>query len=171
MPVKIEINGTTAGEALGELRDLSAGLLGASPPRQHAPEPEADRPDHHATETPAPAAEPPKKTRAKKVEAPAPAPEPEPAEVQAQDEADEAAEEGTDAPDRTYTIDDVRAIAGSYTKKFGLPAAQEDGKKVFEKHGHKGKLSDITDPDVLAAIVVSFQAALDNNTFARKEVA
>ena len=85
---------------------------------------------------PAPVKVEPKKTRAKKTE-PAPnistAPEARvDPEVEAQDEADEAAEVAASAPaSEVVTAEMLRAEMGAYAQKFGMDAALADGSKVF----------------------------------------
>lgn len=55
-----------------------------------------------------------------------------PAEVEAQDKADEQAEvEQTRNADKPLTVDDVKAVVNQYVGKYGLPATQEDGPKIF----------------------------------------
>jgi hypothetical protein len=50
----------------------------------------------------------------------------------AQDAADEAAEvEANRDPKKPLTIDDVRAAVTAYVNTYGMPAAQEDGPKIF----------------------------------------
>ena len=54
------------------------------------------------------------------------------AEVVAQDDADEAAEveEHRDEA-KPLTVDDVKAVVGTYVAKYGMAAVQEDGPKIF----------------------------------------
>lgn len=55
-----------------------------------------------------------------------------PAGVAAQDKADEQAEvEANRDADKPVTVDDVKAVVNQYVTKFGLPATQEDGPKIF----------------------------------------
>jgi hypothetical protein len=55
-----------------------------------------------------------------------------PANVEAQDKADEQAEvEQTRSEDKPLTVDDVKAVINQYVDKYGLPATQEDGPKIF----------------------------------------
>lgn len=75
--------------------------------------------------------EPAKKTRAKKAEAPNISAQPEhrvDPNVQAQDEADEAAEVATS---EAVTAEDLRSVMGAYAAKFGMPATLEDGTAIF----------------------------------------
>lgn len=167
MSVQIHINGDDAGQALAELRTFSAGLFStpSTAPNiayAHA----APEPEKHA-EPEAPKA--PAKRTSKKAEAPA-APEPE---VAAQDAADEAAEEGTAEPERVQTVDDVRAALGAYVKKYGMPAAQEDGKKLFVQCGHvDGGVSKIPadNADLIAKIVAAVETAIASNPYGRAVV-
>jgi hypothetical protein len=53
-------------------------------------------------------------------------------EVQAQDKADEQAEvDANRAADKPLTVDDVKSAVTNYVTKFGMPATQEDGPKIF----------------------------------------
>ena len=50
----------------------------------------------------------------------------------AQDAADEAAEvEAHRDPEKPLTIDDVKAVVMAYAEKYGMPAAQADGPRIF----------------------------------------
>jgi hypothetical protein len=54
------------------------------------------------------------------------------AETQAQDEADEQAEvEAEREPDAPLTTEDLKEAMSAYVTKFGIPATQEDGAKMF----------------------------------------
>ena len=54
------------------------------------------------------------------------------AEDTAQDAADEAAEvEAHRDPEKPLTIDDVKAVVMAYAEKYGMPAAQADGPRIF----------------------------------------
>lgn len=54
------------------------------------------------------------------------------AETQAQDEADEKAEvEAEREPDAPLTTEDLKEAMSAYVTKFGIPATQEDGAKMF----------------------------------------
>ena len=54
------------------------------------------------------------------------------AEDAAQDAADEAAEvEAHRDPEKPLTIDDVKAAVMAYAEKYGMPAAQSDGPRIF----------------------------------------
>ena len=62
--------------------------------------------------------------------------EPEPVvddeETAQQDAADEAEEvEAARDPVKPLTVDDVKGAVGAYVAKFGMPATQEDGPKIF----------------------------------------
>ena len=49
-----------------------------------------------------------------------------------QDAADEAAEvEAHRDPEKPLTIDDVKAVVMAYAEKYGMPAAQADGPRIF----------------------------------------
>lgn len=56
-----------------------------------------------------------------------------PPEVQAQDAVDEKIEADANRATPDATLDDVRQAMMSYVEKFGMPAASEDGPKIFEK--------------------------------------
>lgn len=95
------------------------------------------------------------------------------AETQAQDAADE---KGTDAPKdvKTFVHDDVRNALGEYVKKFGMPAALEDGPKVIgmvlgaKADGTSWKTSEIPDDQAkLAKIVAGAKEMTDKNPFKR----
>ena len=50
----------------------------------------------------------------------------------AQDAADEATEvEAHRDPEKPLTIDDVKAVVMAYAEKYGMPAAQSDGPRIF----------------------------------------
>lgn len=54
------------------------------------------------------------------------------AEDAAQDAADETAEvEAHRDPEKPLTIDDVKAVVMAYAEKYGMPAAQADGPRIF----------------------------------------
>ena len=54
------------------------------------------------------------------------------AEDAAQDAADETAEvEAHRDPEKPLTIDDVKAVVMAYAEKYGMPAAQSDGPRIF----------------------------------------
>jgi outer membrane biosynthesis protein TonB len=78
---------------------------------------------------------------------PEPEPSEEPVEVQAADVADEAAESAAiKAEDPKLTHDDIRQELGAYMKKYGMPAAQEDGPRLFKiifPDATPAKISDI----------------------------
>lgn len=83
-----------------------------------------------------------------------------------QDSADEAEESETNAGPM-LTHDHVRSVMGAYMKKYGMPAAQEDGP------GFLGcaKISEIPDDqDALRAAVEAVQAAIDANPKGRAVV-
>lgn len=110
------------------------------------------------------------------------------AETAAQDEADEIAEAAAKAPaEKALTHDDLRQAMGNYVKAFGMPAAQEDGPKIFEKalgpvpdgtKDAKGetvtswKVSAVpADQKALSAAIQFWTAAIDENPFQRTRVA
>lgn len=80
-----------------------------------------------------------------------------------QDAADEAEESAAEAA-ATVSYDDVRGALGAYVKKFGMPAAQEDGPKII---GYP-KISDIPDDqEKLAKALDAVSMALETNPFSR----
>jgi hypothetical protein len=97
--------------------------------------------------------------------------------VEAQDKADEKADEKADTeaskPAEKVTHDDVRAALGDYVKKFGMPAAQEDGPKVLVLvlGEGKSKVSDIPDDqELLAKCINGVKELLEKNPFNREPV-
>jgi hypothetical protein len=143
-----------------------------------------------ATET-ATAVEPKRRGRKPKAETVAAEPEPqirtdpenridpESPETVAQDAADEAAEvEAARDPVKPLTVDDVRQVVGEYVKRYGMPATQEDGNKVFK--GVLGeppageviwKMSMLPDDqETLGKVVAAMKTALESNQFGRKPV-
>lgn len=86
---------------------------------------------------------------------------PDDAETVEQDAADEAAEvEAHRDPVKPLTVDDVKAVMGKYVAKFGMPATQEDGPKIFvEALG--------TPPEGQPSWKVSLLAGADQDTLAR----
>lgn len=102
-----------------------------------------------------------------------------PAEVEAQDKADEQAEvEQTRKDDKPLTIDDVKAVVTAYVGKYGMPAVQEDGPKIFvealgappegEAYWKMSLLPD--DQAKLAKVVSVWQKAVELNPLKRDEV-
>lgn len=102
-----------------------------------------------------------------------------PAEVEAQDKADEQAEvEQTRKDDKPLTIDDVKAVVTAYVGKYGMPAVQEDGPKIFvealgappegEAYWKMSLLPD--DQAKLAKVVSVWQKAVELNPLKRAEV-
>lgn len=90
----------------------------------------------------------------------------------AQDAADEAAEAAQTAQP-TLTHDDVRAALQRYVKAYGMPAAMEDGPKVFGMLFGAGvvKVSDIpTDQEALIKAVAGVDEMLAKNPFKREAV-
>jgi hypothetical protein len=87
----------------------------------------------------------------------------------AQDAADEAAEvEATKAPELTH--DDVRAALKKYVDAYGMPAAMEDGPKVFKMlFGDKAvKVSDVpTDQASLRQAIDGIGEMTRKNPFSR----
>lgn len=93
------------------------------------------------------------------------------AEDAAQDAADEAAEVAA-TPAKDLTHDDVRAALQRYVAAYGMPAAMEDGPKVFGMIFGQGvaKVSDIpTDQAALAKAIAGVEEMLAKNPFARAE--
>lgn len=89
-------------------------------------------------------------------------------ETQAQDAADEAEEaEAEREPEAPLTVDDVKQAVGLYVTKFGMPAVQEDGPKLFESllgtppAGERfWKMTILpTDQPTLAKIIAAWKAA------------
>lgn len=92
------------------------------------------------------------------------------AEDAAQDAADEAAEVAA-TPAKVLTHDDVRAALQRYVAAYGMPAAMEDGPKVFGMIFGQGvaKVSDIpTDQAALAKAVAGVDEMLAKNPFKRE---
>lgn len=54
-----------------------------------------------------------------------------PADVAAQDAQDEAEEVATTAAADTFTNDDLKAEMTAYVQKYGMPAVQEDGPRIY----------------------------------------
>lgn len=155
-------------EALGFKR---ATLLSTTAP---APQPTVETPK---VEVEKPAARPSGRTRAKNAEKAAistgeerTGPEDTP-ETQQQDAADEAAEVAETKTEVAATLDDVRAAAGAYLKKFGMDAAQQDGAKVLTMVCGEGvvKMSDIP-ADKIKAVVAGFAEMTEKNPFQREQV-
>jgi hypothetical protein len=92
--------------------------------------------------------------------------------VEAQDKADEKAEtDAQKAEVKKLTHDDVRTELGAYVKKFGMPAAQEDGPKVLALCFGEGKskVSDIPDTqEALQKAVDGIKEMLEKNPFKRE---
>lgn len=102
-----------------------------------------------------------------------------PADVEAQDKADEQTEvEQTRKDDKPLTIDDVKAVVTAYVGKYGMPAVQEDGPKIFvealgappegEAYWKMSLLPD--DQAKLAKVVSVWQKAVELNPLKRTEV-
>lgn len=102
--------------------------------------------------------------------------DPESAETVAQDAADETAEvEAARDPVKPLTLEDVRQAVGEYVKRYGMPATQEDGAKIFvnilgappagEPIWKMSILPD--DQDVLRKAVDGWKAAIEGNPFGR----
>jgi hypothetical protein len=98
------------------------------------------------------------------------------AEDAAQDEADEAAEveENRDTA-KPLTHDDVRGALGVYVRRYGLPAAQEDGPKLLKllfPEGDVVKTSDIpVDQDTLRRVIAGVDEMITKNPYKRAAVA
>ena len=101
-------------------------------------------------------------------------------EDQAQDAADEAAEVAASRDaEKPLTNDDLKAEMTAYVQRFGMPAVQEDGAKIFAAGlgeppaGEAAwKLSIVGDnQEWLAKAVAAWKAALAENPFKREAVA
>lgn len=181
MPVKIEITGQVAAEALSELTDLAAALVpttSASPcPHPHVPNAvtvaalrEAEMQTatevviHQQANEPAPA----KRTRKPKTAEATPSIQAKPENrvdpaTEAQDTADEKAEQAP-AQGRPLSGDDVRAAMTDYLKKYGKVAAMEDGPKILGV----AKISELgDDQEKLRKAVEDTASAVANNPFKR----
>lgn len=128
-----------------------------------------DRKNDEAVKTMAEAAE---LAAAEKVEEQAQVDTPE---VEAQDAADEKAEADAvkEASGNKLTLDDVRAALGDYVKKFGMPAAQEDGPKVITLMFGEGKVKVSDIPDDQAALekaVAGVREMIAKNPYSRAKV-
>lgn len=195
MSLKIEINvGADMSDPRGYL-DAYMDALGfsrAQAPAEtaiHLPPPIAPNglPDSPGTPGEQKPAEAPKKTRGKAKDA-APAisttpedrkPPEDDAETQKQDAADEAAEVEAARPAAApVTVEDVMGAVGGYVEKFGLPAAQEDGPKVFvsalgtppggEPYWKKSLLATATQDQLQKALVAWKTAAAAEQRFVAK---
>lgn len=172
MAVNIQIVGESAAEALKELATLASGIAGSKtipvvgtvpvvPNKRRATN--KDKPGEEAGDTKQgiqtgeERADPQDTT-----------------ETEAQDTVDEHAETETT---EKLSHDSVRAALGSYVKKFGMPAAQEDGPKLLAKAlGDKPdkstwKISDIPDDQAkLKAVLDGINEMLTKNPFKREPV-
>lgn len=191
MPVEIIITGDTAAHAITELREFSSPFYQPSPIGADEPM-RSDGSAGVATQEPVveavtftPAtgaitstvAKPPKATRTSKAKGtPAPVVQEDSPEVQAQDAADEAAEAAAAAPEpapepaKTLSHEDIRGALGAYSKKFGLPAAQEDGPKMLQAIvPDVRKISDLpVDQETLGKALAAIQTAMEQNPYGRK---
>ncbi len=100
--------------------------------------------------------------------------------TQAQDQADEQAEvEQNRDEEKPLTVDDVKKLATAYANNYGMPAAQEDGPKIFvEALGNPPegepfwKFSLVpTDQAALQKLASIWKRALDENPLKRAKVA
>lgn len=96
-----------------------------------------------------------------------------------QDKADEKAEvEANRGDDKPVTIDDVKNIVNEYVTKFGLPATQEDGPKIFvEALGQPPEGENFwrfsilpTDQESIAKVAAVWTRAVAENPLKRKAV-
>ena len=99
------------------------------------------------------------------------------AETVEQDAADEAVESKVDAKAETLTHDSIRGALGDYVKKFGMPAAQEDGPKLLamvlgeKKDKSAWKISEIPDDQAaLAKVLAGVVEMTAKNGFKRDAV-
>lgn len=93
----------------------------------------------------------------------------------AQDAADEAAEvEAHRDPEKPLTIDDVKAVVMAYAEKYGMPAAQADGPRIFvEALGAPPKgeefwkfsILPIDDQEKIQKVISIWQRATTENPF------
>ena len=93
----------------------------------------------------------------------------------AQDAADEAAEvEAHRDPEKPLTIDDVKAAVMAYAEKYGMPAAQADGPRIFvEALGAPPKgeefwkfsILPIDDQEKIRKVISIWQRATTENPF------
>jgi len=106
--------------------------------------------------------------------------EPEPVEdspqVQAADAADEAAESAAiKAEDPKLTHDDIRQELGAYMRKYGMPAAQEDGPRLFKMifpDVTPAKISDIPDTqEDLNKVLAGIREMAAKNPYKRAAIA
>lgn len=108
-------------------------------------------------------------------------PEPEDsAEDQAQDAIDEAEEvEASRDPVKPLTNDDLKAEMTAYVQRFGIPAVQEDGAKIFRAGLGEPPAGETAwrlslvgdDQERLVKAVAAWKAALAENPFKRASVA
>lgn len=108
-------------------------------------------------------------------------PEPEDsAEDQAQDAIDEAEEvEAARDPVKPLTNDDLKAEMTAYVQRFGIPAVQEDGAKIFRAGLGEPPAGETAwrlslvgdDQERLVKAVAAWKAALAENPFKRASVA
>lgn len=188
MPVEIIITGDTAAATITELRDFSAPFYRPCPVFGETSDAAAqvacghtrEQAESLAKQNPAElekAPEPAKATRTRKAkETPAPVMQEDPPEVQAQDAADETAEAAAAAPEpapepaKMLSHEDIRGALGAYSKKFGLPAAQEDGPKMLQAIvPDVRKISDLpVDQETLGKALAAIQTAMEQNPYGRK---
>lgn len=96
-----------------------------------------------------------------------------------QDKADETAEVEEDRSEESpLTVEDVKAVVNGYVKKFGMPATQEDGPKIFvealgappagEQYWRMSILPE--DQDALKKVIETWKKATELNPLKRKAV-
>ena len=92
-----------------------------------------------------------------------------------QDAADEAAEvEAHRDPEKPLTIDDVKAVVMAYAEKYGMPAAQADGPRIFvealgvppkDKEFWKFSILPVDDQEKIRKVISIWQRATTENPF------
>ena len=93
----------------------------------------------------------------------------------AQDAADEAAEvEAHRDPEKPLTIDDVKAAVMAYAEKYGMPAAQADGPRIFvealgvppkDEEFWKFSILPVDDQEKIRKVISIWQRATTENPF------
>ena len=92
-----------------------------------------------------------------------------------QDAADEAAEvEAHRDPEKPLTIDDVKAVVMAYAEKYGMPAAQADGPRIFvealgvppkDEEFWKFSILPVDDQEKIRKVISIWQRATTENPF------
>lgn len=179
MTVRIEILGDDAGQVLSELKAFSTGLFTPAAPvavaaaaPAPAPQPEAPAPEKAPRNT--------RKPRNSAAATAAADTQIDDATTEAQDKADEQAEvEESRDTGKPLTIDDVKAAMSKYVEKYGMPATQEDGPKIFvealgaapagEPYWKLSLLAD-ADQDKLKKLIAIWNKATELNPLKRTPV-